>query len=49
MYFREKKCGGNDVVKCDSAGTEWAYFAFSDSGCADRACTDYVASQSVWP
>ena len=34
----EKKCDGNDVVKCNAAGTEWAFYKECEEGCADGQC-----------
>ena len=35
----EKKCDGLDVVKCNSAGTEWVFYKECDEYCAGAECT----------
>jgi hypothetical protein len=35
----EKKCDGNDLVKCNSAGTEWAFYKECDEHCSAGGCT----------
>ena len=35
----EKKCDGKDVIKCNSAGTEWAFYKECDKYCAGAECT----------
>jgi hypothetical protein len=34
----EKKCDGEDVLKCNSSGTEWAFHKECESGCDDGIC-----------
>ena len=35
----EKKCSGSDVVKCNSAGTEWVFYKECDKYCSGGECT----------
>lgn len=35
----ERKCSGSDVVKCNSAGSEWAYYKGCDGYCSGGECS----------
>ena len=35
---QEKECDGSDLVKCNSAGTDWDFYKECASGCEAGAC-----------
>ena len=37
---QEKKCDGNDVVKCNGDGSDWAFFKTCEEECAEGECIE---------
>ena len=52
---QEKECDGNDVVKCNAAGTDWDLYKECPNGCeagackADETCTPACDGKSCGP
>ena len=43
----DKKCNGNDVVKCNSSGTEWVFYKECDESCSQGECMVDAQSDAI--